>query len=218
MKEQLYKKVFIHSAEDLPKVKGEYFVHRKIAEKLTSFLRFAGDGIEYENALWMRSVDWYLQPIEQPQPEKTAEEILDKFKEYWNKRPYERNAITLLEIDSFLQENAQFKSSRDNTSQVKSFQLSDEEIEKRALELLAAGIALKEESPVSYTHMQVCLHEAQGLRAGAKWYRDQVQINLREELIKFIKSQKLRTILTAEEIVDEYLKRKDNNYSFETGV
>jgi len=49
---------------------------------------------------------------------------------------------------------------------------TDKEIELRAIELLESGMALQNESPISYTHKQVCLHDAQGFRAGAKWARE----------------------------------------------
>ena len=54
-------------------------------------------------------------------------------------------------------------------------EISDEEIENEAQELFKAGMALEDESPLSYSHKQVCLHEAQGKRAGAKWYRSELK-------------------------------------------
>ncbi|HLD89418.1 MAG TPA: hypothetical protein VI911_00100 [Patescibacteria group bacterium] len=50
--------------------------------------------------------------------------------------------------------------------------VTDEQIEKAAKELFESHMALKDESPTSYTHKTLCLHEAQGFRAGAKALRD----------------------------------------------
>jgi hypothetical protein len=58
-------------------------------------------------------------------------------------------------------------------------EITDEEIEVEAQELYKAGMALEDESRISYTHKQVCLHETQGKRAGAKWYRDELKKRLK---------------------------------------
>ena len=51
---------------------------------------------------------------------------------------------------------------------------TDEEIEKEAIALFESGMALENESPISYTHKQLRLHEAQTFRAGAKWMRNKL--------------------------------------------
>ena len=52
---------------------------------------------------------------------------------------------------------------------------SEDKIENRAKELYDIGMDLEDESPISYTHKQVCLREAQCLRAGARWAIEQIK-------------------------------------------
>ena len=80
MKEELYRKVYVKSEADLPKEKGEYFCYRKSDNRLLIFNRFIEPDREFEESVWMRNVDYYLQPeqpIEQSESKtaiKTAEE------------------------------------------------------------------------------------------------------------------------------------------------
>lgn len=48
-------------------------------------------------------------------------------------------------------------------------QVTDDEIEKRAQEVYESHMALEDESPVTYSHKSLCLHEKQAYKAGA-WY------------------------------------------------
>lgn len=68
MKEgQLYKTVYIHSVDDLPKKEGEY----KSCTKKGKFVKFVYS-LKFRMHM-LAQIDWYFQPIEQPE-EKTAEE------------------------------------------------------------------------------------------------------------------------------------------------
>jgi hypothetical protein len=78
MKEELYRKVYIKDASDLPK-EGIYYCHFKIHNstgKLKKWSFTKGSNDYY----WLRDIDWYLQPIEQSEgkaaeSEKSVEEI-----------------------------------------------------------------------------------------------------------------------------------------------
>lgn len=90
MKEQLYKKVFIHSESDLPKNVGDYFVRLSNGSGRILHFPFLGDvGYTIFKLDWMRDVEFWLQP----QPEKTAEEMFMQFRdltdEEWLKLPKE---------------------------------------------------------------------------------------------------------------------------------
>ena len=64
MKEETFRKVWIKSEEDLPD-EGTYFVRYNDGH-CADALDFVSN--KYEN-LWMHDVDWYLQPISQPEQE-----------------------------------------------------------------------------------------------------------------------------------------------------
>ena len=73
MKYTIYVKKEIKSEADLPKVDDLYFVHSKYSgkQKQTKFSF-------HENAhVWMKNIDWYLQPIELDLPDN--EEIVKQF-------------------------------------------------------------------------------------------------------------------------------------------
>ena len=71
MKTTIYLKKEIKSEADLPKVDDLYFVHSKNSGKQTKFSF-------HENAhVWMKNIDWYLQPIELDLPD--DEEIVKQF-------------------------------------------------------------------------------------------------------------------------------------------
>ena len=61
-------------------------------------------------------------------------------------------------------------------------EISDEEIELRAKELFNIHMELVDESPISYSHESLCLHECQGLRAGAKWYKSELAKRMNNEV------------------------------------
>ena len=74
MKEELYKKVYIKTEEDLPKESGYYFVKRRNASiPDTLYYSLLALYIEKLKPYWVSQVDWYLIPIEQR--EVTDEEI-----------------------------------------------------------------------------------------------------------------------------------------------
>ena len=80
---ELFEKIYIKTASDLPK-EGRYFTHLKDGyeyalnfnptEDLTKF------GCEYQAhpEYWLESIDWYLQPIE-PLPAPVSDEMIEKY-------------------------------------------------------------------------------------------------------------------------------------------
>jgi hypothetical protein len=68
-KEKLYKKVYIRSEADLPKEDGIYFVAKKDSLK-SNWLKPLIFTIISKNE-WLNTIDWYLQPFEDKQPEQT---------------------------------------------------------------------------------------------------------------------------------------------------
>ena len=82
MKEQYYKQVWIESERDIPK-KGRFWTHQKMYEDsiLTKF-----DFGTLHRRLWLKNIDWYLQPILQPKG-LTDEEINEQATEQANKHP-----------------------------------------------------------------------------------------------------------------------------------
>ena len=78
-----YKKILIKSIEDLPKEQGEYFCHRKSDNRLLIFHRFIESDREFEDSVWLRNVDWYLLPVEQPMYSREfVEWFFNKYKYY----------------------------------------------------------------------------------------------------------------------------------------
>jgi hypothetical protein len=87
----LYEKIEIHSESDLPKEEGDYFTGEKpdgsfgvysyCPNQSIADLPHSITGKKY----WLKYIDWYLLPIvQESQPEKTAEEMLDECFEYLN--------------------------------------------------------------------------------------------------------------------------------------
>jgi hypothetical protein len=64
MKEELYKKVYIHSDDDLPKKSGDYFVKLNNGNGRILHFPFEGDfGFNVLKSDWIAEVEYYLQPI-----------------------------------------------------------------------------------------------------------------------------------------------------------
>jgi hypothetical protein len=62
----------------------------------------------------------------------------------------------------------------------KTIEVTDEDIENKAIELYESGMVLEDESPSHSSWKTVCLHMAQGYRAGAKTFRSRQSIPTRE--------------------------------------
>jgi hypothetical protein len=60
-----YKKVLIKSEEDLPKEGNTYFALTKNGKKIAMF--WDDEDTEYSTKVWVRTNDWYLQPIDNPE-------------------------------------------------------------------------------------------------------------------------------------------------------
>jgi hypothetical protein len=105
-----------------------------------------------------------------------AVEILKQYKDEEHTIIRSTNDLSRLEewliVRLYDKEPQASKTAEENYSMIK--EITDDVIETRAIELFDAGMAL-EDVPASYTHKEVCLHEAQGYRAGAKatreWYQ-----------------------------------------------
>jgi hypothetical protein len=66
--EELYKKIWIKSEADLPKVDGIYIANSKIFDKIGfwELRNHENDNYpDYCKNQWLHNIDWYLQPIEQ---------------------------------------------------------------------------------------------------------------------------------------------------------
>ncbi len=70
---EYYKKVYIKSESDLPKEEGEYIVSSN-HDKAVEF--FFPDN-PYDISDWVEDIDWYLQPISQPEPTTMTYIMLD---------------------------------------------------------------------------------------------------------------------------------------------
>jgi hypothetical protein len=68
MKDEYYKKVYIRSAEDLPKKTGSYLCKFKNDDVTipTRYVAFEVDSLHPQMGInwWLRNIDWYLHPIE----------------------------------------------------------------------------------------------------------------------------------------------------------
>jgi hypothetical protein len=64
MKDELYKKVYIDSDDDLPKKSGVYFVKLNNGNGRILYFPFEGDvGFNVFKSDWIAEVEYYLQPI-----------------------------------------------------------------------------------------------------------------------------------------------------------
>lgn len=72
MKTELYQKVYIKDQSDLPKEEGNYIVSRD-GKPCFYPMNFLISNIKY----WVDHFDWYFQPIEDPLPEISDEDILN---------------------------------------------------------------------------------------------------------------------------------------------
>lgn len=99
MKEQIiYRKVFIHGEEDLPKEKGFYFVHWKHPDDkihTQMSVQFYDESIK---GLWFGKdwYDWYLLPVPLP----SDEEIKDAQDDYGQKHQEDEFGYTICSITS----------------------------------------------------------------------------------------------------------------------
>lgn len=97
MRNQLYKKVYIRSESDLPKIPGIYFVHlnhQRVSEIIYDLL---GDS---DKGWWLRNVDWYFMPVRQQSRRAELRKTLQSFAEKHNKQ--DLGWITFMEIDEYL--------------------------------------------------------------------------------------------------------------------
>jgi hypothetical protein len=141
MKEELYRKVYIKTEADLPKEKDEYFCHRKSDNRLLIFNRFSDSDREFENSVWLRNVDYYLQPIV---GEQTEQKERMSAAQYYCRRfgfPYavmdedsphclNRNGDVTLKLNTILEILEEYSQQPQEQKQP-----SDEEIEKWAGQL-----------------------------------------------------------------------------------
>ena len=79
MKDELYKKVYIHSVNDLPKEEDEYYVH-KIGRGLDIFNWY---GANFSSG-WLEEIDWYLHPF--PDQDLPSKEQNDRIREWFKHR------------------------------------------------------------------------------------------------------------------------------------
>ena len=86
-KKDLFRKVWIKTKDDLPKVDGDYFMYTKTGYgaihpfKTGTCRHLPWHG--YYSKWWLRDVCWYLLPVSslqssEPKKRKTAEDILEK--------------------------------------------------------------------------------------------------------------------------------------------
>jgi hypothetical protein len=197
MKTELYKKVYIKSEVDLPKEDGVYFCHyKRFGENSTHLFKTN----LARKTTWETEIDWYLQPIEQIEqlePVTAEENIIESFCDKHN-----ITKETLIDVYLEYLKNAIL-------SVQPAVQLTDEEIEKQAL-IYATTIINGHKS-----WEQIDKHKKKLFIFAAKWYRDQIKVSLRDELVKFvkwiIKDQKKPTesdTWISRDTVDEYLKPK----------
>jgi len=69
---EIYEKIYIKSESDLPKKTGNYFVAEKDNNKYIFLCSFECNNVM--SKLWLRDIDWYLQPIELPSEKLISEE------------------------------------------------------------------------------------------------------------------------------------------------
>jgi len=84
MKEKHYKQVWIESEKDLPEEESKYYVNEKEYNKYIYLCRF--NLSDKSKQVWLRDIDWYLKPIEQPKG-LTDTGIEKKATEQANKHP-----------------------------------------------------------------------------------------------------------------------------------
>jgi hypothetical protein len=95
---------------------------------------------------------------------------------------YSRDEISFSRMCELINEEASRDDNRDELIEKSVPEISDEEIEARAKELFDTHMELADESPISYSHESLCLHEVQGLRAGAKWYKSELAKRMNNEV------------------------------------
>jgi len=77
MKDETYKKVYIRSADDLPKEDGNYIAHDKVSNATYPYCKFNNnEGSKF----WLQCIDWYLHPIE-PLPVPVTDEMIKEWAE-----------------------------------------------------------------------------------------------------------------------------------------
>ena len=78
-----YKKVYIHSEDDLPKSNGLYVIWNNTAKTILNNVLF--DSSSNCKSYWMEYIGWYLLPVTLPGDEE-VNEILDAKKPYKTER------------------------------------------------------------------------------------------------------------------------------------
>ena len=75
---EYYKKIFIKSADDLPKEEGYYFVETKAnTDRKMDLFYWRFTNFAQGKECWLHDIDWYLMPVEFDLP--TEEEIENQF-------------------------------------------------------------------------------------------------------------------------------------------
>jgi len=100
MKDELYKKVYIHSVNDLPKEEDEYYVH-KIGRGLDIFNWY---GANFSSG-WLEEIDWYLHPF--PDQDLPSDEEIEEWAKtlcYNNEEnPIQDGSIIRLRYESLIE-------------------------------------------------------------------------------------------------------------------
>lgn len=92
---QLFEKVFIKSESDLPKIEDVYYIHLKSDNKVVEWCFYVGEN----NQEWLKHIDWYLQPIEQPAEKELRDKISDAFLE--NSSDANNGQMSVITEDSY---------------------------------------------------------------------------------------------------------------------
>lgn len=61
---ETYRKIYIKSEADLPKVAGSFIVHTKQGDTFNDYSYPFLDNIPMSKSSWLKYIDWYLQPVE----------------------------------------------------------------------------------------------------------------------------------------------------------
>jgi hypothetical protein len=149
------------------------------------------------NETWLREIDWYLLPLPQQEPERTAKDLVNDFKKFLKEQHPSLNIDWVFE--EFVK-TGYFKYTSQFTPQIS---VSDEEIEKRIRQILFSH---KTERSYSLSSAVADLME---VFAMSSQITSRESKDLRSELIKMLKSEKFQLaygVVPDEYAVDEYLK------------
>lgn len=112
-----YEQIFIKSESDLPKEEGSYVAKRKTKEFASSHLY---KGKDY-NELWLRTIEWYLQPLPEQTERKSANELKDQIEAIidnainFDLETYDRDCLDQI-YDLFLSQPSEVSDTKEDNS------------------------------------------------------------------------------------------------------